>query len=191
MSSYCVRPGTAIARPRKQKAVTGFIVGLVAEREGFEPSVPFRIHTLSRRAPSTTRTSLQVLSTEHYYILFCHVLQPVITGWQYSLQLCHIGHCLIILIVAQLVKRWLFFLCGVNVYHYIAGNLVCLAAFCWQLGQGQPALAPCYSLKWYGTVVTTTFSFQMRVLRRNQPVWLCSSRCHDFLVSNSGIMTVI
>ena len=31
----------------------------MAEREGFEPSVAFRLHTLSRRAPSTTRTPLQ------------------------------------------------------------------------------------------------------------------------------------
>ena len=31
----------------------------LAEREGFEPSVHFRAHTLSRRAPSTTQTSLQ------------------------------------------------------------------------------------------------------------------------------------
>ena len=30
-----------------------------AETEGFEPSIPFRIYTLSRRAPSTTRTNLQ------------------------------------------------------------------------------------------------------------------------------------
>jgi hypothetical protein len=30
----------------------------MAEREGFEPSVPFRAHTLSKRAPSATRTSL-------------------------------------------------------------------------------------------------------------------------------------
>ena len=30
----------------------------LAEREGFEPSVGFPLHTLSKRAPSTTRTSL-------------------------------------------------------------------------------------------------------------------------------------
>ena len=30
----------------------------LAEREGFEPSVEFPLHTLSKRAPSTTRTSL-------------------------------------------------------------------------------------------------------------------------------------
>ena len=29
-----------------------------AERKGFEPSIPFRVYTLSRRAPSTTRTPL-------------------------------------------------------------------------------------------------------------------------------------
>lgn len=31
----------------------------LAEREGFEPSVQFPTHTLSKRAPSATRTSLQ------------------------------------------------------------------------------------------------------------------------------------
>ena len=30
----------------------------VAEREGFEPSVEFPLHTLSKRAPSTARPSL-------------------------------------------------------------------------------------------------------------------------------------
>ena len=32
---------------------------LFAERAGFEPAIPFRVYTLSRRAPSTTRTPLQ------------------------------------------------------------------------------------------------------------------------------------
>jgi hypothetical protein len=32
-------------------------VGL-AERAGFEPAIPFPVYTLSRRAPSTTRTPL-------------------------------------------------------------------------------------------------------------------------------------
>jgi hypothetical protein len=31
----------------------------MAEREGFEPSVEFPLHTLSKRAPSTTRPSLR------------------------------------------------------------------------------------------------------------------------------------
>src|SRR5688572_4491505 len=35
----------------------------MAEREGFEPSVEFPLHTLSKRAPSTTRTSLRLEST--------------------------------------------------------------------------------------------------------------------------------
>jgi hypothetical protein len=30
----------------------------MAEREGFEPSVPLTVHTLSKRAPSTTRPPL-------------------------------------------------------------------------------------------------------------------------------------
>jgi hypothetical protein len=32
----------------------------VAERVGFEPTVEFPLHTLSKRAPSTTRTSLRL-----------------------------------------------------------------------------------------------------------------------------------
>ena len=31
----------------------------MAEREGFEPSIEFPLYTLSKRAPSTTRPSLQ------------------------------------------------------------------------------------------------------------------------------------
>jgi len=34
-------------------------LGIVAEREGFEPSVEFPLHTLSKRAPSATRSSLR------------------------------------------------------------------------------------------------------------------------------------
>ena len=33
-----------------------------AERKGFEPLIPFRVYTLSRRAPSTTRTPLLIIS---------------------------------------------------------------------------------------------------------------------------------
>ena len=32
----------------------------MAERGGFEPPVPFRAHTLSRRAPSASRSSLRI-----------------------------------------------------------------------------------------------------------------------------------
>src|ERR1041384_2767862 len=34
-------------------------MNLLAERVGFEPTVEFPLHTLSKRAPSTTRTSLR------------------------------------------------------------------------------------------------------------------------------------
>jgi hypothetical protein len=37
----------------------------LAEREGFEPSVEFPLHTLSKRAPSTTRTSLRAFGISH------------------------------------------------------------------------------------------------------------------------------
>src|SRR5919106_6989034 len=35
------------------------IIYMLAERVGFEPTVEFPLHTLSKRAPSTTRTSLR------------------------------------------------------------------------------------------------------------------------------------
>jgi hypothetical protein len=38
---------------------------VTAERAGFEPAIPFRVYTLSRRAPSTTRTPLQIKISRH------------------------------------------------------------------------------------------------------------------------------
>ena len=38
----------------------GYVI-LLAERTGFEPAVPSLAHTLSKRAPSTTRPPLQVV----------------------------------------------------------------------------------------------------------------------------------
>jgi hypothetical protein len=35
---------------------------VLAEREGFEPPIPVKVYTLSRRAPSATRPSLRVAS---------------------------------------------------------------------------------------------------------------------------------
>ena len=35
-----------------------FILNNMAERVGFEPTLPFRVNTLSKRAPSATRPSL-------------------------------------------------------------------------------------------------------------------------------------
>src|SRR5438128_8645774 len=37
----------------------------LAERVGFEPTVGFPLHTLSKRAPSTTRTSLRAFRIYH------------------------------------------------------------------------------------------------------------------------------
>src|SRR5215475_14563948 len=37
---------------------TSQMVGNLAERVGFEPTLPFRVNTLSKRAPSATRPSL-------------------------------------------------------------------------------------------------------------------------------------
>src|SRR5215469_18529005 len=36
-----------------------FILNNLAERVGFEPTLPFRVNTLSKRAPSATRPSLR------------------------------------------------------------------------------------------------------------------------------------
>ena len=33
----------------------------MAERVGFEPTIPFQVYTLSKRAPSTTRPSLRYI----------------------------------------------------------------------------------------------------------------------------------
>ena len=40
------------------------ISNLMAERVGFEPTLPFRVNTLSKRAPSATRPSLPRHLTE-------------------------------------------------------------------------------------------------------------------------------
>ena len=40
-----------------------------SEREGFEPSVEFPLHTLSKRAPSTTRTSLRLESITYRFCI--------------------------------------------------------------------------------------------------------------------------
>ena len=60
-SAHCVRGFGALTRshlaiaaldhPRRRR---------MAERVGFEPTVRFPVHTLSKRAPSTTRTSLRL-----------------------------------------------------------------------------------------------------------------------------------
>ena len=50
---------------KKAALLSGF---LMAEREGFEPSVRVTAHPRSRRAPSTTQTSLRVRQL-YYYIL--------------------------------------------------------------------------------------------------------------------------
>ena len=52
---------------KKQKTTTKRLWFLMAEREGFEPSVRVTAHPRSRRAPSTTQTSLRVRQL-YYYI---------------------------------------------------------------------------------------------------------------------------
>ncbi len=53
----------SLVKPYEGKPFDAFASANGAEgwrREGFEPSVEFPLHTLSKRAPSTTRTSLRV-----------------------------------------------------------------------------------------------------------------------------------
>src|SRR6266700_4432999 len=40
----------------------------LAEREGFEPPIPVKVYTLSRRAPSATRPSLRAHQFHFYFI---------------------------------------------------------------------------------------------------------------------------
>ena len=44
----------------------------MAEREGFEPSVEFPLHTLSRRAPSTARSSLRLKINYYIKLKYLH-----------------------------------------------------------------------------------------------------------------------
>jgi hypothetical protein len=54
-------PATLQIRLKAEEYQSVFIVIYrLAERVGFEPTVEFPLHTLSKRAPSTTRTSLRV-----------------------------------------------------------------------------------------------------------------------------------
>jgi hypothetical protein len=42
----------------------------LAERVGFEPTLPFRVNTLSKRAPSATRPSLPDLLPNAFELLY-------------------------------------------------------------------------------------------------------------------------
>ncbi len=59
---------------QKQKPVKQFtdFIKLIAERKGFEPSKQFPVYTLSRRAPSTTRTPLFVFKAAAKVIVQFH-----------------------------------------------------------------------------------------------------------------------
>ena len=41
-------------------------IHILAERKGFEPLIPLTVYTLSKRAPSTTRPSLQSVCIFYY-----------------------------------------------------------------------------------------------------------------------------
>src|SRR5713101_2212972 len=55
---------------------------VLAEREGFEPPIPVKVYTLSRRAPSATRPSLRAHSFHFHFIrellasnFFAHLIE--------------------------------------------------------------------------------------------------------------------
>src|SRR5712671_6694026 len=50
------------------------------ERVGFEPTVEFPPHTLSKRAPSTTRTSLQTSEPSDSTTNILHLIRTMRTG---------------------------------------------------------------------------------------------------------------
>jgi hypothetical protein len=72
-----------IQRVLKQNPPTLKLRRAMAETEGFEPSIRFPVYTLSRRAPSTTRTSL------HFFYRAAKIQYPVL-GPEYFLG---IGRC--------------------------------------------------------------------------------------------------
>ena len=43
------------------------LLRMLAEREGFEPPIPVKVYTLSRRAPSATRPSLRAVDLTSFY----------------------------------------------------------------------------------------------------------------------------
>ena len=44
-------------------------MAILVERAGFEPAIEFPLYTLSRRAPSTTRTPLHKRAAKIHYVL--------------------------------------------------------------------------------------------------------------------------
>ena len=61
--AFCRAGGLLSDSPQPQIKKPGTKAGLfnLAVREGFEPSIGINLYTLSRRAPSTTRTPHQIL----------------------------------------------------------------------------------------------------------------------------------
>ena len=75
---------TALSSVRKYKTrhpLTGRRVLYLAEREGFEPSILFRVCTLSKGVPSATRPSLRMRTDQKQFL---ELLRPVISLDQYS-----------------------------------------------------------------------------------------------------------
>jgi hypothetical protein len=56
---------TSASKSRRLRELRKRRKNWMAERVGFEPTVEFPLHTLSKRAPSTTRTSLPFRSTTY------------------------------------------------------------------------------------------------------------------------------
>src|SRR5262249_38113658 len=64
----------------------------MAEREGFEPSIEFPLYTLSKRAPSTTRPSLQSGYRGKLQPLRAAWIASIRIAWPFVLQACQTGH---------------------------------------------------------------------------------------------------
>ena len=97
-SPHPLRASSRVCSKQKTRSKAAGAITKLAERAGFEPAIPFRVYTLSRRAPSTTRTPLQRaanvqfphLGSEYFLGILCRN-----TGYlprRYSLDIRQFGH---------------------------------------------------------------------------------------------------
>ena len=92
----------------------------MAEREGFEPSVPVKIHTLSRRAPSATRPPLRLIKFGEIYP-FLDGMSSINKPFDFGL------YCLIFYMKIPAVA-------GFRIFIFCCGQLQSIIMVCpWQL----------------------------------------------------------
>ena len=93
-----------------------FLVRNSAESEGFEPSKQFPIYTLSKRAPSATRTTLQFCGWQMYMLRssirnqskifsICMLLEPLIRICAFEIELV-LNHSLAVKTSGKNKKSW-------------------------------------------------------------------------------------